>query len=97
LTVGFLATMVFAIGQRVLPAFAGAHTLFSTKLMFTALLLLAVGCALRVSSEILAYQGFLGSAWSWLPVSAVAEMTAVTVFAMNLSLSFFGRPSTATK
>ena len=97
LTVGFLATMVFAIGQRVLPAFAGAHELFSTKLMFVALLLLAVGCALRVSSEILAYQGFLGSAWSWLPVSAVAEMTAVTVFAMNLSLSFFGRPSTATK
>ena len=97
LTVGFLATMVFAIGQRVLPAFAGAHALFSTKLMFAALLLLSVGCALRVSSEILAYQGFLGSAWSWLPVSAVAEMTAVTVFAMNLSLSFFGRPSTATK
>ena len=97
LTVGFLATMVFAIGQRVLPAFAGAHTLFSTKMMFVALVLLGGGCALRVSSEILAYQGVLGSAWSWLPVSAVAEMTAVTVFAMNLSLSFFGRPSTATK
>ena len=97
LTVGFLATMVFAIGQRVLPAFAGAHSLFSTKLMFVALLLLDVGCALRVASEIFAYQGFLSSAWSWLPVSAVTEMTAVTVFAMNVSLSLFGRPSTATK
>lgn len=97
LTVGFLATMVFAIGQRVLPAFAGAPALFSTKLMFVALLLLVVGCALRVSAEILAYQGFLSSAWSWLPVSAVAEMTAVTVFAMNLLLSFLGWPSTATK
>jgi hypothetical protein len=97
LTVGFLATMVFAIGQRVLPSFAGAHSLFSTKLMFVALLLLAVGCALRVSAEILAYQGFLGSAWSWLPASAVAEMAAVTVFALNLLLSFFARPSAATK
>ncbi len=34
LTVGFLATMVFAIGQRVLPAFSGMRLLFSTKLMF---------------------------------------------------------------
>ena len=49
LTVGFLATMVFAIGQRVLPAFSGMRPLFSTKLMFLSLLLLAVGCLLRVS------------------------------------------------
>jgi hypothetical protein len=95
LTVGFLATMVFAIGQRVLPAFAGARSLFSSKLMFVALLLLAVGCALRVSSEILAYQGFLSSAWSWLPLSAVTEMIAVTVFAINLLLSFAGKPAIA--
>jgi hypothetical protein len=87
LTVGFLAMMVFAIGQRVLPAFAGG-LLFSTKLMFTSLALLTVGCLLRVSAEILAYQGFLHSAWSWLPISAVAEMTAVTVFAINLVISF---------
>ncbi len=90
LTAGFLATMVFAIGQRVLPAFAG-RTLFSTKLMFLAMMLLSVGCLLRVSSEILAYQGFLHSAWSWLPVSAVTEMTAVTLFAINIILSFVRR------
>jgi hypothetical protein len=97
LTVGFLATMVFAIGQRVLPAFAGAHTLFSTKLMFLALLLLGVGCALRVGAEIIAYQGFLVSAWSWLPVSAVTEMTAVTAFAVNLSLSLARKPVASAK
>jgi len=97
LTVGFLATMVFAMGQRVLPAFAGAHSLFSTKLMFLALLLLTVGCALRVGSEILAYQYFLGAAWLWLPVSAVTEMTAVTPFAMNLLLSFVRGPSITTE
>jgi hypothetical protein len=91
LTAGFLATMVFAIGQRVLPAFAG-RTLFSTRLMFLAMVLLSVGCLLRVTSEILAYQGVLHSAWSWLPLSAVTEMTAVTVFAVNIFLSFARRP-----
>jgi uncharacterized protein involved in response to NO len=93
LTVGFLATMVFAIGQRVLPAFSGMRLLFSTKLMFTAIFLLAVGCLLRVSSEILAYQGLVRSAWSWLPVSAITEMTAVTLFAANLAATFVGRPT----
>ena len=91
LTAGFLATMVFAIGQRVLPAFAG-RSLFSAHLMFVALLLLTGGCLLRVSSEILAYQGFFRSAWSWLPVSAVTEMAAVSLFAINLFLSFARRP-----
>lgn len=92
LTVGFLATMVFSIGQRVLPAFSGMRLLFSTRLMFVSLLLLTAGCLLRVSSEILAYQGFAVWAWSWLPISAVAEMTAVTVFAINLLLTFLSRP-----
>ncbi|HKR83382.1 MAG TPA: hypothetical protein VJS37_04355, partial [Terriglobales bacterium] len=81
LTVGFVAMMVFCIGQRVLPAFSGMRLLFSTKLMFMALALLSIGCLLRVGSEVLAYQGFAGGAWSWLPVSAVTEMTAVTAVA----------------
>jgi len=94
LTAGFLATMVFAIGQRVIPAFAG-RLLFSSKLMFVGLVLLIAGCLVRVSAEILAYQGFFHSAWSWLPISAVAEMTAVTVFAINLIVSFARRPPPA--
>lgn len=92
LTVGFLATMVFSIGQRILPAFSGMRLLFSTKLMFLSLLLLTGGCLLRVSSEILAYQGFAAWAWSWLPISAVLEMTAVTIFAVNLIGTFLSRP-----
>ncbi|MBZ5682854.1 MAG: hypothetical protein LAO24_22405, partial [Acidobacteriia bacterium] len=82
------ATMVFAIGQRVLPAFSGMRLLFSTKLMFCSLMLLAVGCLLRVSSEVLAYQGMVRAAWSWLPTSAICEMAAVTVFAFNLLITF---------
>lgn len=92
LTVGFFSLMVFAIGQRVLPGFAGMKLLFSTKLMFASMSLLVLGCLLRVSSEVLAYQGFLTSAWSWLPVSAIIEMTAVTVFAINLLATFASKP-----
>jgi uncharacterized protein involved in response to NO len=80
--------MVFAVGQRIIPVFSGMRLLFSTKLMFVALLLLAAGCLLRVSSEILAYQGFVHSAWSWLPISAITEMSAVTVFAVNMLVTF---------
>jgi hypothetical protein len=55
---------------------------------FLAMLTLTVGCLLRVSSEILAYQGFAHWAWSWLPVSALIGMTAVTLFAVNLFATF---------
>lgn len=88
-TVGFVSVMVFAIGQRVLPAFASAHTLWSPALMFWALLLLVVGCTLRVSSEVLAYQHYAPWAWSVLPVSAVVEMAAVTIFAVNLTVTVY--------
>lgn len=85
--------MVFCVGQRILPAFSGMRLLLSTKLMFASLLLLGAGCVLGVGSEILAYQGFAARAWQWLPVSAVTEMTAVTIFAMNLLFTFMRRPT----
>src|SRR6266536_218283 len=88
LTVGFLAMMVFSIGQRVLPAFSGMRLLSSPRLMFWALTLLSVGCTLRVVAQILSYQGIAAMAWAWLPVSAITEMTAVTLFAANLVITF---------
>jgi hypothetical protein len=93
LTVGFISTMVFAIGQRVLPAFAGMRVLFSARLMLGSLLLLNLGCAARVSSEILAYEGYWPRAWSALPWSAVCEVAAVTTFAANLLLTFRQPPA----
>jgi hypothetical protein len=93
LTVGFVSTMVFAIGQRVLPAFAGMRVLYSPQLMLTCLLLLNIGCALRVSSEILAYENYWPPAWKILPVSAICELAAVTVFALNLLLTFKQPPA----
>jgi len=92
LTVGFVATMVFSIGQRVLPAFSGMRLLYSPKLMAAGLSLLTLGCTLRVGCEVLAYQGISASAWKWLPVSAVTELTAVTCFAVNMFATFLSRP-----
>jgi uncharacterized protein involved in response to NO len=93
LTVGFISIMVFSIGPRVLPAFSGMRLLFSSKLMFAGLSLLTIGCILRVSAEIIAYQGYGTWAWSWLPVSAITELTAVTTFAVNMLITFAQRPA----
>ena len=84
LTVGFIAMMVLAVGQRILPAFAGMRPLWSTKLMFAALALLTAGCTLRVPAELLAYQGYADWAWHILPLSAVVELAGITAFALNL-------------
>lgn len=92
LTVGFLATMVFAIGQRVLPAFSGMRLLYSKKLMFASLAFLNFGCLLRVASEIPAYETNLHAAWTTLPFSALTELTAVTLFALNLGVTLVLRP-----
>jgi hypothetical protein len=94
LTVGFAATMVFAIGPRILPHFSGIQRIFSTRLMFVCLLLLQIGCTLRVASEPLAYEGIASSTWNILPVSGVLELTAVLLFALNLAMTFAAGKST---
>jgi uncharacterized protein involved in response to NO len=93
LTVGFIAVMVFCVGQRILPAFAGMRLLWSTRLMFAGLALLTAGCLLRVSCEILAYQEYATWAWSVLPVSALLELAGVTAFAVNIFGTFILEPS----
>jgi len=92
LTVGFVALMVFAIGQRVLQAFCGMHVLFSTRLMGWSLYLLFAGCLLRVLAEPLAYENVWAPAWRILPVSAVIELAAVSLFALNLGVTIL-RPA----
>ena len=94
LTVGFAATMVFAIGPRILPHFAGVYNIFSKRLMFLSLFLLQSGCALRVLSEPLGYEGVMPFAWKVLPVSGMLELSAVLLFATNLALTFALVPST---
>ena len=91
-TVGFVAIMIMSISQRLLPAFAGARRLWSTRLMFLAAVLLSAGCAIRVPAEILAYQGQTPWAWSALPLSAILELTGITAFAVNMIATLAGDP-----
>jgi hypothetical protein len=98
LTVGFAATMVFAIGPRILPHFAGVQSIFSKRLMFLSLLLLQVGSTLRVSSEPMAYEGIFPFAWETLPISGMFELGGVLLFATNLALTLLlGRSAFAAK
>jgi uncharacterized protein involved in response to NO len=46
-----------------------------------------------VTSEILAYEGYWPPAWKALPWSAILELAAVTVFALNLFLTFAQAPA----
>jgi uncharacterized protein involved in response to NO len=55
--------------------------------------LLHIGCALRVCAEIPAYEGFAQWAWQVLPLSAVTELVAVTLFAANLLITFVRPPA----
>jgi uncharacterized protein involved in response to NO len=87
-TVGFAATMVFSIGPRILPHFAGIQSIFSKRLMFLSLLFLQTGCLLRVSSEPLAYEGLASFAWKVLPLSGMFELCGVLIFATNMALTF---------
>jgi hypothetical protein len=93
LTVGFVAAMVLAIGQRVLPAFCGMRVLWSTRLMLWSLLLLNLGCLMRVTLEPLAYERYWAFAWKLLPVSAVVELTAIVLFAINITGTLFQLPA----
>lgn len=93
LTVGFLGTMVFAIGPLVLPAFCGMRVLFSPRLMLYSLLLLNLGCLLRVACEIPAYEANVNIAWTLLPISAIAELFAVILFVVNLLVTLGRRPA----
>lgn len=97
LTVGFISVMILSVGQRVLPAFAGMRILWSTKLMFLALLVLSIGCSARVSSEVLAYQGYANWAWHILPLSALLELTALTLFALNMMGTILLQPTHAVR
>ena len=64
----------YAVGQRMLPGFAAHRTLWSPALMGVGLTLLMLGCLVRVSTEILAYEGYAPWAWSVLQVSGVIEL-----------------------
>lgn len=85
-TVGFLATLIFSIGPRMLPSFLNGRELQSPRLMSATLWLVSLGCLLRVSSESIAYSA-AGIAWEVLPVSALLELSAVVIFVINMGMT----------
>ncbi len=93
LTVGFIAVMILCVGQRILPAFAGVRRLWSPRLMFAGLILLTLGCTIRIATEVLAYQEYANWAWSALPVSAILELAGITIFSINIFATFILEPS----
>lgn len=68
------------------------RVLFSKPLVTAALLLVNTGCVLQVFSEIPAYEGYFAPAWKVLPLSAVVELTAVSLFALNVFASIMRAP-----
>ena len=60
--------------------------------MLVMLVLLMTGCTLRVTTEIMAYQNYAAWAWNVLPISALIELTAVVLFAVNLIVTFIRPP-----
>jgi uncharacterized protein involved in response to NO len=61
--------------------------------MFAALILLNIGCLLRVACEIPAYEHNLALAWKILPLSAMVELAAVALFATNMIATFLRPPA----
>jgi hypothetical protein len=66
--------------------------LYSKRLMGASLPILNLGCLLRVASEVPAYEWNLRTGWQILPVSTVTELTAVTLFVLNLGITLLLPP-----
>ena len=59
--------------------------------MRASLVLLVAGCTLRVLSEPLAYGNVFPGAWRALPVSAILELSALLLFAVNIGKTLASR------
>ena len=63
--------------------------------MFAGMGVVTLGCTLRVTCEVLAYQGYASWPWSVLPVSAILELIGLTIFAINLAGTLVLQPAHA--
>jgi uncharacterized protein involved in response to NO len=86
-TVGFLVTMVLAVGPRMLPALFGRAQLFSRRLMLVSLLLVSAGVSLRLVLQLAGQAGMDDRFWIWFPYAAALEGGGIIVFAANMLLT----------
>jgi len=89
LTVGFVTTMIIGVGQRIVPVFI-KQPLASTRLMLGSAALIMLGNTGRVGLELATMGG-----WPWafrlMGLTGLAELTAITLFALNLALTVRNR------
>jgi hypothetical protein len=89
LTVGFMTTLILGVGQRLLPILE--HTLLAwPQLVGPIFFLIAVGNLLRVAAEMATL--FTAPAFAVMPLSALLELTALTLFTANVVRTFWPAP-----
>lgn len=80
LTVGFMTTLILGVAQRLLPVL-GQTLLAWPKLVRPIFACIALGNLWRVTSELAA--AYWPAAYRFMPISALFELTALTLFAAN--------------
>lgn len=88
LTVGFMTTLILGVGQRMVPVM-GRTVLAMPKLTVPILVLIGVGNAFRVGSELAILA--TPAAFRFMPLSAVLEWLALALFAINITATLFHR------
>lgn len=89
LTVGFITTMIFGVGHRILPVFM-RQPLGAPRLFLAAAWLLALGCAWRILGELAT---LTGEPWTFylMGVSGLLELAAIALFALALMRAWHAR------
>lgn len=89
LTVGFMATLILGVGQRLLPILG--HTLLPwPRLVLPTLLLIGIGNLLRVLSELATM--WSANAFPLMPFSAVLELSALSLFTATVIRILWPKP-----
>lgn len=88
LTVGFMATLILGVGQRILPVL-DRTVLAIPALVIPIFVLVGAGNLLRVSSELAIL--FTPTAFGVMPISAVLEWSALLLFTINVAATMFQR------
>jgi hypothetical protein len=89
LTVGFMTTLIMGVAQRLLPVL-GQTLLAWPQFVRPIFILIAVGNLWRVSTELAT--AFWPAAYRVMPVSALLELTALSLFTANCLRTLWPRP-----
>jgi hypothetical protein len=94
LAFGFVTQTIMGVATRVLPVFTG-HALWSPRARTATFYLLNASVVLR-ALEVVVAAGVMPSAWPFIATAALPALAAVVLFSLNVVLTIYGRPVTAT-